>query len=374
LLHGEKTGIKIFRHPATEAIAGSPNRSSKVLKNIKSERLSLTMRKSLLALLVLGFSLLLLSTSLFTNACAQLTKLNVASSGISPSQIIPYLAQEAGLYTKNGLEVSIIRTRAEIAVMSLFVGDTPIIQVAGTIIIRSNLKGSDGVFIAAGAVAFDYWLMAAKAIKTAQDLKGKIVGVASLSGSTIVATRYALGKIGLNLDKDIKIIQIGGTPDRLIALRTGRIQATLLSPPTSLAAQKEGLHLLTVASLPFQNNGPVTTRKFIREHPDIVRKYVKAHVEAVYVMKTNREMWIKVLDKYVKVDRDVLEKTYEVSVTEELFPRKQYPSLDAIRTSLDQTAEDEPNVKVLKPESFVDMSFIAELDKSGYIDSLYKRN
>ena len=318
--------------------------------------------------------LLLLSTSGPTTVEAQLTKLYVASSGISPTQIVPYIAQESGIYAKNGLDVAIIRTRAEIAVMSLLGGDTPLIQIAGTPIIRSSLKGVDAVFIAAGAVAADYWLMTGKAIKTAQDLKGKIVGVASVSGSTIVATRYALAKIGLNLDKDINIMQIGGTPERLIALRTGRIQATLLSPPTSLAAQKEGLNLMTVATLPFQNNGPVATRKFIAEHPDIVRKYVKAHVEAVYVMKTNRELWIKVLSKYVKVDRDVLEKSHEVTVTEEVFPRKQYPSLDAIRKSMEQTAEDEPGVKLLRPETFVDRTFIAELDKSGYIDSLYKRN
>lgn len=327
------------------------------------------------AALVLGFGFLLLSTSIFADAYAQLTKLNVASSGISPTQIVPYLAQEAGIYSKNGLEVSVIRTRAEIAVMSLLNGDTTIIDVAGPIIIRSNLKGADGVFIAAGAVAFNYWLMAAKEIRTAQDLKGKLLGVASLSGSAIVATRYALGKIGLNPDKEIKFIQIGGTPDRLIALRTGRIQATLLTPPTSLAAQKEGFNLLVdVVGLRFQDNAPATTRKFIKEHPNIVRKYVKSHVDAVHLMKTNREMWIKVLSKHIKVDRDILEKSYDVSATEELFPRKQYPSLDAIKAALDQVGETEARAKVLTPESFVDVSFIAELDKSGYIDTLYKRN
>jgi ABC-type nitrate/sulfonate/bicarbonate transport system substrate-binding protein len=325
--------------------------------------------------LLLALCFFALSSAELNPAHAQLIKLNVASSGISPTQIVPYLAQEAGIYAKNGLDVSVIRTRAEIAVMSLFNGDTTIIDVAGPTIIRSNLKGADGIFIAGGAVAFNYWLMAAKEIRTAQDLKGKILGVASLSGSAIVATRYALGKIGLNADKDIKFIQIGGTPDRLIALRTGRIQATLLTPPTSLAAQKEGFNLLVdVVGLPFQDNAPATTRKFTKEQPDTVRRYVKAQVEAVHLMKTNREMWIKVLGKYVKVGRDILEKSYEVSTTEALFPRKQYPSLDAIRASLEQISEDEPKVKASKPENFVDSSFIGELDKSSYIDGLYKRN
>lgn len=333
------------------------------------------MRKSLFPPRVFGLSLLLLCPIGFSDVWAQATKLNVASSGISPTQIIPYLAQEAGIYARNGLDVSVIRTRADVAVMSMLAGDTTFIDVAGPVVIRSGMKGVDNVFIAAGAVSLNYWLMAVKAVNTPQELKGKIIGVASLTGSTMGATRYALTKLGLNPDKDIKIIQIGGTPDRLTALRTGRIHATLLSPPTSLAAQKEGFNLLVdVAGLPFQDNGPVTTRKFIKEHPDIVRRYVKAQIEAVHLMKTNREMWIKVLGKSVKVGRDILEKSYEVSTTESLFPRKQYPSLDAIRAALDQIAEDDPKARVSKPESFVDASLIAELDKSGYIDALYKRN
>jgi ABC-type nitrate/sulfonate/bicarbonate transport system substrate-binding protein len=179
--------------------------------------------------------------------------------------------------------------------------------------------------------------------------------------------------MGLQFD-DVKIIQIGGTPDRLLALRTGRIQATLLSPPTSLAAQKEGLNLLQdVSGLPFQNNGLATTRKFIKENPDTVRRYIRAHVEAVHLMKTNGELWGKVLSKYVKVDKDIIDKSHAVSVTEDLFPRKQYPSLEAIKSALEEIAEDEPKARTLKPENFVDMSFVAELDKSGFIDNLYRR-
>ena len=325
--------------------------------------------------LLLALCFIALSGVELNRAHAQLIKLNVASSGISPTQITPYLAQESGIYAKNGLEVSVVRTRADVAVMSMVAEDTALIDVAGPVVIRGGLKGIDNVFIAAGAVSLNYWLMAAKAINTPQDLKGKIIGVAGLTGSTMVATRYAVAKLGLNPDKDVKTIQIGGTPDRLTALRTGRIHATLLSPPTSLAAQKEGFNLLAdVAGMPFQDNGPVTTQKFIREHSDIVRKYVKAQVEAIHLIKTNREMGIKILGKYVKVGRDILEKSYEVSTTEALFPKSQYPSLDAIRASLDQIAEDEPKAKLSKPENFVDASFIRELDKSGYIDALYKRN
>ena len=106
---------------------------------------------------LLGLSFLLLSDSFSTNGQAQLTKVNVASSGISPTQLPPYMAQDAGAYSKNGLDVSIIRTRPEIAVMSLLGAEASIIHIGGAITIRSNLRGADLAFIAAGAVATDYW-------------------------------------------------------------------------------------------------------------------------------------------------------------------------------------------------------------------------
>src|SRR5690242_6060636 len=91
----------------------------------------------------------------FARAHGQLTKLNIASSGFSPTQIPPYIAQEAGIYAKNELDVSVIRTRSDVDVMSMLAADTSLIHAAGPTIIRSNLRGSDGVFVAAGAVAFD---------------------------------------------------------------------------------------------------------------------------------------------------------------------------------------------------------------------------
>ena len=150
----------------------------------------------------------------------------------------------------------------------------------------------------------------------------------------------------------------------------------MLSPPTSFIAQKEGFNFLTdVTNLPFQHNGVVTTRKFIRENPDTVRKYVKSQVEAVHVMKTNRELGLKVLTKFLgrQKDRDLIEKSYDVSMGEEVYPRKQYLTLSGINTVLEAMAKDSPKAKDAKPEDFVDPRFIRELDESGYIDSLYKK-
>jgi ABC-type nitrate/sulfonate/bicarbonate transport system substrate-binding protein len=126
--------------------------------------------------------------------------------------------------------------------------------------------------------------------------------------------------------------------------------------------------------LVFQHTGAATTRKYIRENQDTVRRYVKSHVEAVHKMWTDKEATIRALSKHMPgVERDILEKSYENVMTETLYSKKQYPSLEGLKTVIDEVAERDPRAKSAKPEQFVDASFIKELDQSGYIDALYKR-
>ena len=309
-------------------------------------------------------------------AQGELTRVNAAYTGESPTQLAVFLAKETGIFAKNGLDVQVIRTTSSIAVMGLLSGEMAILQVAAPTVISANLRGSDAVYVAAGVVTLDYWLMSGKAIKNGTQLKNGIIGSSDLSGASFIASRFAARKVGLDPDKEIAIIRSGGTPERLVALRTGRIQATLLSPPTSFIAQKEGFNFLTdVTNLPFQHNGVVTTRKFIRENTDTVRRYVKSQVEAVHFMKTNREAGLKVLTKFLgrQKDRDLIEKSYDVSMGEDVYPRKQYPTLAGINTVLEAMVKDNPKARDAKPEDFVDLRFIRELDESGYIDNLYKK-
>jgi ABC-type nitrate/sulfonate/bicarbonate transport system substrate-binding protein len=127
--------------------------------------------------------------------------------------------------------------------------------------------------------------------------------------------------------------------------------------------------------LVFQHTGAATTRKYIKEHADVVRRYVRAHVEAVHKMWTDKEATIKALGHYMGsgLDRETLEKSYEDVMTESMYPKKQYPSLEGLKTVLDDIAERDARAKSAKPEQFVDMSFIRELDQNGFIDGLYKK-
>jgi NitT/TauT family transport system substrate-binding protein len=320
-------------------------------------------------------AIMLLSVFWSSSARAQLAKLNVGYSAISGDQLPAWVAKEAGIFQKNGLDVQMIYfTGGTTAVMALVSADTPISQVAGSAVVNSALAGTDTVLIVGGVTSLNYYLMAQPKIKTPEQLKGGSVAISRFGSSSDFIARFALSKIGLTPGKDVTLVQIGSTPDRMAATLSGRVQATVINPPASIIAEKKGMTVL--ADLPklglvYQHTSAATTKRFIRENPDIVKRYVKSQVEAVHRIYTDKETSIKTLGKYFGrgVERDVLEKTWENLVNDAVLPRKQYPSLEGIKTILATEAKGKP----AKPEDFADLTFIRELDQSGYIDSLYKK-
>jgi sulfonate transport system substrate-binding protein len=305
-------------------------------------------------------------------AWAQPVKLNVSYTGVGPVNLPVVLAKEAGIFARNGLEVTVIRAQAAVSTMALISGEVAFIQAAAPAVLQSNLGGSGAVYVAGGYTGLDYWLVGHPSIKSAEQLKGAVIGAAGLSGGSYTATQLAVRKLGLNPAKDVSIVAVGGTPERLAALRSGRVQATSLNPPTIFAAEKEGFRILAdVSALPFQNVAPVTTRRFIKEHPDIVRRYVKSQVEAVHMMKRDRKTGLRVFMQLMGGFKDiaVLEKSYDVSVTDDKLPRNQNPSLQGIKAVLDTLGD---RAKDARPTDFVELRFIKELEDSGSIQGLYK--
>jgi len=323
--------------------------------------------------MILAMSLIT-SISFCSAVSAQLTKVTIGNNTLSTNGLPAWMAKEAGIFGRNGLDVQIVYFRGgTITAMALIARETPISQVSGPPIVSAALKGADAVMVAAGNVVSEYWLMSKPEIKTAAQLKGGTVAIATFGGLSDSLSRVALQKLGLNPAKDVTLVQIGTIPERLSALESGKVQAAMLNAPDNFRAQKRGLYNLVEVRLPYQGIGVGTTRTFIRENPDVVRRYVKSQIEAVHRLKTDREAGIRVLAKYLGIqDREVLERAYDDSITDEKLPPKQYPSLEGIKKILEPLGETDPNAKAAKPEDFVDMRFIKELDDSGFIDELYK--
>jgi ABC-type nitrate/sulfonate/bicarbonate transport system substrate-binding protein len=324
-------------------------------------------------------ALLWIPSFVSSSASAQLIKLNVGYSAISGEQLPAWIAKERRIFEKNGLDVQLIYfTGGTTAVLALVSGEVPISQVAGPAVVNSALAGSDVIMVAGGATSLDYWLMSRPDIKKPEQLKGGSVAISRFGTASDFVARYALEKIGLSPGKDVAVVQVGGVPDRLGALLAGKVQAAVLNPPASFIGQKKGLNILADVSklgLAFQYTGVATSRRFNREQPDVIRRYVRSQVEAVHRIYTDKEASLRVLTKYFggNVERDVLERSWELLTDENMLPKKQYPTFEGLKFILAPLAEKDAKARAAKPEDFADLSFIKELDQSGYIDSLYKK-
>ena len=316
---------------------------------------------------------------LSSSALAQSIKLYAGYSAISADQSPAWIAKETGIFKKNGLDIQLIYfTGGTTAVQALVSGEVPISQVAGPAVVNSALAGSDIVMVAGGATSLDYWLMSRPDIKRPEQLKGGSVAISAFGTASDFVARYALEKIGLTPGKDVALVQVGGVPDRLGAVLAGRIEAAVLVPPSMFIAQKKGLNILADVAklgLPFQYTGVATSRRFIKEQPDTVKRYARSQLEAVQRIHTDKQTFIKILTKYFggRVEGDILEKSWELLTEGNMLSKKQYPSLEGLKFILAPLAEKNPKARVAKPEDFVDLSLIKELDQSGYIDNLYKR-
>jgi ABC-type nitrate/sulfonate/bicarbonate transport system substrate-binding protein len=332
------------------------------------------MTKSLFPLAVLA----LLLFGWLSAAPAQMTKVAIGYSGISADQLVIWIAKDTGIFAKNNLDAQpIYFTGGTMSVTALVSGDAPLIQASGPGIVSAGLAGAEPVYVVGGIVSLDYWLMTQPEIKTPEQLKGGTVAVARFGGAADFVARYALARLGLNPGKDVTIVQTGSTPERLAAMEARRVTGSTLVPPATFIAQRKGFHLLAdvaALGLAYQHQGGVTTRKFLRENPTVVRNFVKSYIEAVHRLKTDRATGMKIAAKYLRLeDPDLLRKTYESSIDENKLPMKQYPTVDGIKIIIDQMAATNPKAKSAKPQDFIDARFVEEFDKSGYIDSLYGR-
>lgn len=323
---------------------------------------------------------LLVAVAAYSPARAQQTRLNVGYSAASADQLPAWVAKEAGIFAKNGLDPQLIFfTGGTTAILALVSGDVPFTQVSGPGLVNSVFAGSDAVFIAGGVTSLNYVLIGKPGIKSPEQLKGGTVAISRFGSATDSIARFALGRIGLTPGKDVTLVQVGSGPDRLTAALTGRVTASVINPPSSFIGEKKGLAIVADVAkmgLVFQHTGAATTRRYIKENPDIVRRYVRSHVEAVHRMWTDKETTLKALARHMggNLDRETLEKSYENVMTDAMYSKKQYPSLEGIKTVLEDIGARDSRAKTAKPEQFVDASFIRELDQSGFIDGLYKKN
>jgi ABC-type nitrate/sulfonate/bicarbonate transport system substrate-binding protein len=187
--------------------------------------------------------------------------------------------------------------------------------------------------------------------------------------------RLALRKLGVDPEKDVKILPVGGNAERFASLSKGLIQFTIMPEPFLTQAEKLGFrnfYNVSDLKIPFWWNGILSREAIIKAKRPLLLKFTRAMIEAIHIIKTEKEYAKSLFKKYLGVaDPEGLERAYKDYSA--VFPETPYPTPDGVKTMLDDLAPRNPKAAAADARTFVDMSLVAELDKSGFIKQLYKK-
>ena len=301
-------------------------------------------------------------------------KTYIAYISDSPSgSVVYWVAKDAGIFKKHGLDLELVFINGSVrGIQSLLAGDLGYTGAVGTAAINARLAGGDVAIIQSQMNTLPYFIIGNPNIKSPEELKGRSAAVHIPGTSADFALRLALMRVGIAY-KDIKAVTVGGGPARMAAVTTGQLDFTVVTEPEKIQGEKFGLKvILDMAKLnvPFQFNCVVSTRKKIRESPDEVRRVVWAMAEAIHFYKTHKEQAIKIMEKYTRgLSRSVLEGAY--AANRELLVEDTYPTLEGLKNTLELQATFDPKAAKAKVEDFVDLRFVEEMKKSGFVNQLY---
>jgi len=301
-------------------------------------------------------------------ASAQMTKLKAAYSAESSWSLATWVAYDAGFFKKYGLDVDLVLIRSAATITAaLIAGETPMIQLGGNGTIQAALQGADTVNVQTLVSIIPQSLVVTPEIKSPEDLKGKRVGVSRFGALSDLVIRRYLRKFGLDPAKDVTIVQVGGIPELLAAMKAGAISAGSLSPPVLTAAKKAGFKELgDFESLDYKYPAVAiaTTRSFIQRQRPTALNFLRAEIEGIHGIRTQKNFAVNVLKKYMRIsDPDILEEGYRYALR--FIQPRPFPSVEETRAVLEELKRPDA-----KPENFIDLSLMQELEKERFFDKL----
>ena len=303
-------------------------------------------------------------------------RLRLAWAGFSPTNSPIWVIEDRKLLQKMGVQPEIIAISASPTVLqALLANEIDAASISVTTLTSSRLAGADTVMIVGVVPTFVDHIVSLSSITSVEQLKGKTAGVNRLGSTSDLGLRLALRKLGVDPEKDVKIIPTGGTAERFAALSKGITQFTIIPEPFLTQAEKLGFrNLYDIADLkiPFWWNGILSREGIVKVKRPLLLKLARAMVEAIHIIKTEKEYAIGLIKKNLGVsDPEGLARAYKDYSN--IFPEVPYPTPDGVKTMLDDLAPKNPKAATADPKAFVDPSLIRELDSSGFIKQLYRK-
>lgn len=285
-----------------------------------------------------------------------------------------WVAKDEGIFKKYGLDVEPIFLRGgQLAIQALTGGDPPLMSIGQ--VVQAGLAGFDLTLVAGVEIYYDSTVFARPEITRLEQLKGKRIGISGYGAATHFAAIILAQHLKLDPDKDWQLVPGGPDAERIAAMSANKIDAGVFNSSTLPIAKRMGLvELVRIPDLKVevQGNGMATTRTYIKSNRDIVKSALKGYIEGIHSIYSNKPGAWKVFSRYMRTnDPEVLEASYQAYVT--TTPKRPYPTLKGLQFLLDRLAPTMPQAKTAKPEQFVDMSFLQELDKEGFFIEMAKR-
>ena len=315
---------------------------------------------------------------LFTvnGACAAeaLQKLRVAYAAVTAAFSIPWIAKEAGIFERHGLDVELVYIAAgSRAVQTLVGGSIDVAAIGGPAGVDARLAGADTVYVAIPVNRVIVFTVAAPEIKQVGEMRGKSIGVTRVGTVTDFFTRVYLRQNGLVPDRDVMIRQMGGLPETVAGLKAGLIQGGTFGFPAVLHARAAGFRVLVdynTLGYRYPLSSVIVTEKLLRTRESAIRRFLESHIEAVHRFKNDPAFAMNVIGKYTNTtDRAMLEETQRVYAS--ALQRVPYPDVEDMKLGITQVSETNPRARGADPKDFVDPRLLREIEASGFVKKLY---
>jgi NitT/TauT family transport system substrate-binding protein len=301
-----------------------------------------------------------------------LVSLKVAWFTVGGQSAPLWVAQDAGLFRKHGLDVELVFIEGgTTAVQAAVAGEVPIITTGSQAVVNARLVGADILDLAHYVPTLPYVLVANPRIHGGPDLRGGTVATARRGAASDVAFQYAVRKLGLDPATDVTVLQIGAQESRFGALQAGSIDATVVDEAFGEEATRLGYPVLAdVRDLRFPFVSVAASGDMVRQHPDDVRAFMRAFVEAIRYFKTERAESERILERWMKTDdAKLIDDTWD-AYAHRYLEDKPYPTVRGAEAMLEFAAQHNPRAAGADPTTFIYPRFVEELDRGGFIDGL----
>lgn len=303
-------------------------------------------------------------------------RLKIAYSSADASNAVWFIALDAGMYRKYGLDVELIFIQSStMSVSTLVSGDIQVANSSGGAVASAVVGGANLVMSACYINTLPYELIVQESVKSAEDLKGKSVGISRVGSASDVAARALIKGLGLEPVKDVPIIQVGGPSERAAAFKTGRIVG-FPSPPGTIHLAKGMPHRIMISTADFQKRFDfpyicsTTTKAYLTSNRETMSKLTMALIEATHFLKTRKQETMKLIAKYTRQNNpQFLESSWAANV--KLHDRVPLVTREGTEVQIKEALARKPGT-TLRVEDIVDDSIVRELEKNGFIDRIYK--